>query len=88
MVLAGLQGEVGGDEDRLRPQPAQRQVFLGEADVVADGAAEAERIWALLSEDGQVFMPMGETFFAIRFGQLRDKFGISWMILAPKPQPS
>jgi PhnB protein len=51
-----------------------------------DGAAEAERIWALLSKGGQILMPMEETFFAIRFGQLRDKFGISWMILALKPQ--
>jgi PhnB protein len=32
-------------------------------------------------------MPMEETFFATRFGQLRDKFGTSWMILALKPQP-
>ena len=67
-----------------RFQP-MRSVYLT---LTVDGAAEAERIWALLSEGGQVFMPMGETFFAIRFGQLRDKFGISWMILAPKPQPS
>jgi uncharacterized glyoxalase superfamily protein PhnB len=28
-------------------------------------------------------MQMEETFFATRFGQLRDKFGTSWMILAP-----
>jgi len=62
-----------------------RSVYLT---LTVDGAAEAERIWALLSEGGQVFMAMGETFFATRFGQLRDKFGISWMILAPKPQPS
>ena len=67
-----------------RFQP-MRSVYLT---LTLDGAAEAERIWALLSEGGQVFMAMGETFFATRFGQLRDKFGISWMILAPKPQPS
>jgi PhnB protein len=54
--------------------------------LTVDGAAEAKRIWALLSEGGQIPMPMEETFFAIRFGQLRDKFGISWMILALKPQ--
>lgn len=44
-------------------------------------AEEAERLYALLSEDGEVFMPMEETFFALRFAQLRDKFGTSWMIL-------
>jgi uncharacterized glyoxalase superfamily protein PhnB len=31
-------------------------------------------------------MPLAETFFAFRFGQLRDKFGVSWMILALRPQ--
>jgi PhnB protein len=46
---------------------------------------EAERIYALLSEGGQIFMPMAETFFAFRFGMLRDKFGTSWMILHERP---
>ena len=31
-------------------------------------------------------MPMAETFFAFRFGMLRDRFGTSWMVLHPKPQ--
>jgi PhnB protein len=47
---------------------------------------EAERIYALLSDGGQIFMPIEETFFASRFAMLRDKFGTSWMILHPKPQ--
>lgn len=47
--------------------------------------AEAERIWAALSEGGQALMPMQETFFASRFGQVRDRFGISWMIVHEKP---
>jgi PhnB protein len=46
---------------------------------------EAERVYALLSDDGQIFMPMEETFFASRFAMLRDKFGTSWMLLHPKP---
>ena len=32
------------------------------------------------------FMAMAETFFAVRFGMLRDRFGTSWMILALRPQ--
>jgi PhnB protein len=46
-----------------------------------DSADEAERLYALLSDGGQVFMKMEETFFASRFGMLRDRFGTSWMIL-------
>src|SRR5437762_644440 len=46
---------------------------------------EAERIYMLLSDGGQIFMPMEETFFAFRFAMLRDKFGTSWMILHERP---
>lgn len=46
---------------------------------------EAERIFTALSDGGQVTMKMEETFFAHRFGQCRDKFGILWMIIHQKP---
>ena len=46
-----------------------------------DTAKEAERLYAILSEGGQIFMKMEETFFASRFAMLRDKFGTSWMLL-------
>ena len=50
-----------------------------------DSNEEAERIYAALADGGEVFMAIGETFFAHRFGQLRDRFGINWMILHQKP---
>ncbi|AKD58277.1 hypothetical protein SD10_01955 [Spirosoma radiotolerans] len=46
-----------------------------------DTPEKAEQTFNLLSIDGQVFMQMEQTFFATRFGMLRDKFGTSWMIL-------
>ncbi len=46
-----------------------------------DSAKEAERIYALLAEGGQIFMKMEQTFFADRFAMLRDRFGTSWMLL-------
>ncbi len=45
--------------------------------------AEAERIFAALSEGGTVTMPMEATFWAKRFGMLIDRFGIPWMINGP-----
>ena len=48
-------------------------------------AAEAERIFAALSEGGKVTMPLQETFWAVRFGMLTDRFGIPWMINCEKP---
>jgi len=47
---------------------------------------EAERLYALLSEGGQIFMKMEETFFAKRFAMLRDRFGTSWMLLCESPE--
>jgi len=42
---------------------------------------EAERIYKLLSEGGEIFMKMEKTFYASRFAMLRDKFGTNWMLL-------
>ena len=65
--------------DRFQPM---RSVYLC---LGVDSDAEAERIYALLSNDGQVYMPIQETFFATLFAQLRDRFGTSWMIIHEKP---
>jgi PhnB protein len=46
-----------------------------------DSSEEAERIYKLLAKDGQVYMQLEETFFATRFSQLRDRFGVSWSII-------
>ncbi|MGF6492628.1 PhnB protein [Luteibacter sp. 621] len=45
-----------------------------------DTPAEAEKVFAALSEKGTVTMPIGETFWAERFGMLDDAFGVSWMV--------
>ena len=50
-----------------------------------DTDEEAERIYKVLSDGGKTFMPIQETFFAHRFAMLRDKFGISWMVIHERP---
>ena len=42
--------------------------------------AEADRVFAALSEGGQVQMPLDKTFWSPRFGMLTDRFGLGWMI--------
>ena len=74
---------MGADVPPERFQP-MRSVYLS---LTVSSADEAERIFALLSDGGQIFMPMEETFFAFRFGMLRDTFGTSWMILHERPRP-
>lgn len=42
--------------------------------------AEADSIFNRLSEGGNAFMPMTNTFWGAYFGMLVDKFGINWMV--------
>ncbi|MGH6725290.1 MAG: VOC family protein [Pseudolabrys sp.] len=51
--------------------------------IYAKDEAEADRLFAMLGEGGQVRMPMDKTFFAKRFGMVADKFGVGWMIIVP-----
>lgn len=46
--------------------------------------AEAERLFAALSEGGEVQMPLTKTFFAASFGMVRDRFGVTWMMIAER----
>lgn len=45
-----------------------------------DSREEADRLFALLSKDGGVEMPMQEMFWGDYYGSFIDKFGINWMI--------
>ena len=45
-----------------------------------DTRAEADRLFAALSEGGNVDMPMADMFWGDYFGSLVDKFGVQWMI--------
>ena len=46
-----------------------------------DSVREAERVHAILSEGGEIFMRLEETFFASRFSMIRDRFGVNWSII-------
>jgi PhnB protein len=47
-------------------------------------ANQAERIFHALAEKGKVTMPIAETFWALRFGMLVDRFGIQRMVNCEK----
>lgn len=68
---------MGADIPPERFQP-MRSAYLT---LIVDSNEEAERIYALLSKGGQIFMRMQEAFYAHRFAMLRDRFGTSWMLL-------
>lgn len=49
--------------------------------------AEADRVFAALSDGGLVTMPLEKTFWAPKFGMLQDQFGVGWMVsVMHKPQ--
>jgi PhnB protein len=43
---------------------------------------EAERLFAALSNEGTVQVPMAPTPFASRLGMVADKFGVPWMVVS------
>jgi PhnB protein len=73
---------MGADIPKSEPM---RSAYLT---LTSDTAEDAERVYALLSDGGQVFMKMEKTFFANRFAMLRDRFGTSWMLLHETPATS
>jgi PhnB protein len=76
MDIAGVE-LIGNDVPGDRFQPVRSSYLY----LAVDAAEEAERIHSILLEGGKVGMPLAETFFATRFGQLRDRFGTLWTII-------
>jgi PhnB protein len=50
--------------------------------LTASRDAEAQRLFAALSEGGEVRIPLSKTFFASSFAMVRDRFGVPWTIIA------
>lgn len=47
----------------------------------APDSSAAERAFHALSAGGKVEMPLTKTFFSPSFGLLKDKFGVTWMVV-------
>jgi len=75
-MAVGDQVLMGSDAPAERYEKAQGfSVALGIATI-----EESERIFHALADKGTVQMPIQETFWAVRFGMVVDRFGIPWMI--------
>lgn len=53
--------------------------------IQAQSIDDAERLFAALGAGGTVTMPLAETFWAIRFGTLTDRFGVPWLVNLDRP---
>jgi predicted 3-demethylubiquinone-9 3-methyltransferase (glyoxalase superfamily) len=48
--------------------------------VTCETEAEIDRLFAKLSQDGQVLMPLAAYPFSPKFGWVADQFGVSWQL--------
>ncbi|MEO8070995.1 MAG: VOC family protein [Acidobacteriota bacterium] len=75
-LVVGEEELMGSDAPPGHFQPAQGiQVSIN-----VTAAAEGERLFAGLSEQGKVVMPFQKTFWSPGFGMLVDRFGTPWMV--------
>ena len=81
MSVAGVE-LIGNDVPSSHFEPVRSSYLY----LSVDSTEAAEEVWAALAEGGEIGMPMTETFFATRFGQLRDRFGTLWTVLHERPR--
>ena len=80
-VMFGQTVLMGSDNHPAQPYEGVKGCSVS---LSVDSIKEAERIFAALSDGGQVTMPLAQTFWAVRFGMLVDRFGVPWMINCEK----
>ncbi len=73
-----LMGSDTPPQHRATPQGFSVSIGVNEA-------AEAERVFAALADGGRITFPLQETFWAVRFGAVTDRFGTPWMVNCEKP---
>jgi PhnB protein len=73
--------EIGGSTLMGADIPSAEPMRSAYLTLTLNTEAEAERVYGLLTDGGEVFMKMAKTHFANRFAMLRDRFGTSWMLL-------
>ena len=78
---------IGGTELMAADIPNAEPMRSAYLTLGMDSDSEADRVYSALAEGGKVLMPMQETFFASRFGQVRDQFGMNWRILHEREMP-
>lgn len=52
-----------------------------------DTASEADRVYAALAGGGEPLMPIGSYPWSERYGWVKDRFGVSWQVMAGRRRP-
>jgi len=80
-LVVGDQMLMGSDS----PPEFHQQAQGFAVSLIVDETKEAERVFKALADGGTVRMELQETFWALRFGMLTDRFGTPWMVNCPRP---
>lgn len=66
--------------------PNTPYIHGNDVQISVDVANEEEfnKIYALLSENATIFVPVGPSFFANKYTYFSDKFGTAWHLIVPK----
>lgn len=68
------------------PMSANGTISLSSDDAAGGDAEKLNSWWEHLLSDADVTMPLEQAPWGDRFGQLTDKFGVTWMVNIPAPQ--
>jgi PhnB protein len=77
-TLCGAHGQIA-----LMDAPPGREGQPGDNFAIAleaESESQIDAIYAKLGDGGTIMMPLGQTFWARKFGMLDDKFGTRWML--------
>ena len=80
-IEIGTSVVMGADIPHAEPM---RSAYLT---LTLDSETDAERLYSVLADGGEIFMKMEKMPFANRFAMLRDRFGTSWMLLHQPEAP-
>ena len=79
--------EIGGTVVMGADIPQAESMRSAYLSLTVDREQDAERLYGLLTDGGEVFMKLDKTPFANRFAMIRDRFGTSWMLLHQPESP-
>lgn len=49
--------------------------------IISSDAEQSRRLYDALQQDGQVDIPLGETYFSPAYGMVTDKFGVTFQVV-------
>lgn len=67
------------------PCPAISMLLNFDPSMIPDAREYLDQAWAVLSEGGEVRMPLGEYPHSAHYGWVQDRFGVNWQLMLTNP---